>query len=268
MKRLIAALALIAVAGCNKEEEPPAPATYELAGELKGDTTWTEGSTVVLKRHVFITEGTLTIKPGVTVKGEQGAALVITRTAKIDAQGTADKPIIFTSSKEVGARARSDWGGLVLLGNAKLNIAGGSQQIEGFAGTESFTVYGGTNDAHDCGKLKYARIEFAGAELAPGNEINALTLGGCGSATEVDYVQAHRGSDDGIEVFGGNVNLRHIVVSLTDDDGLDYDLGWTGKAQFVIIQSAVTAGNYGIEASSSKTAGLTPRSSPEIWNLT
>jgi hypothetical protein len=159
-----------------------------------------------------------------------------------------------------------------MLGKAPINVTGGSNKIEGFA--DSFgerIVYGSATPdaAHDCGKLKFARIEYGGFALAVDNELNGLTVGGCGSATQIDHIQVHLGLDDGVEVFGGTVNLSNILITQPDDDGLDWDFGWTGKVQFLIIQQKTGRGDKGIEADNNKNGGdLTPRSAPEIWNYT
>jgi len=253
-------------------DAPPGVTLVDVpAGDIATDTTWTKDKVYTLKGYVFVTGGTLTIQAGTVIKGDSGSALTITKDAKINAVGTAAEPIVFTSS--AATPVSGDWGGVVLLGKAGINVTGGSNPIEGFA--TSFgerTRYGGgatPNDAHDCGKLKYARIEYAGFELAPGTELNGLTIGGCGSATEIDYVQSHLGLDDGIEVFGGTVNLKHLVISQPDDDALDWDLGWTGKVQFVIIQQKTGRGDKGFEADNHPSVfSSLPRSAPEIWNAT
>ncbi|MHA7634708.1 hypothetical protein [Corallococcus sp. M7] len=282
MKSLFASVltlsSLTLLAGCGDDEPnntpdggDPQATEQDVKGSITGDTTWKAGTTYTLKEYVFVESGTLTIEPGVTIKGDQGSALVITREAKLNAVGTAEKPIVFTSSQAAGTRAAGDWGGVVLLGKAKINVAGGENTIEGFFATsgDTRTKYGGQDDAHDCGKLKYARIEFAGYELAEDNELNGLTTGACGSATDIDYVQVHKGADDGVEMFGGTAGLKHIVISQPDDDGLDYDLGWRGKVQFLVVQQNATVGNRAIEASGNKNDNVAqPHSVPEIWNAT
>jgi hypothetical protein len=237
-------------------------------GDLSGDVLWKAKNTYILKGQVFFISGTLTIEPGTVIKGEPGSVLAITKSAKINAVGTDMKPIVFTSA---GATPKSgDWGGVVLLGKAPINVTGGSNKVEGFPDTVGDKIsYGGTEAGHDCGKLKYARIEYAGFQLSPDNELNGLTLGGCGNATTVDYVQVHLGLDDGIEVFGGTTNLSHIVISQPDDDGLDWDLGWSGKIQFLVVQQRTGRGDRGIEADNNKNNNdALPRSSPEVWNAT
>ena len=289
MKKLLS-ITLVAAAACGGDSgltgddtpppdttpppDPDAPPGGEVihiaAGDITADQTWNAINTYILDGYVFVTGGTLTIEAGTIVKGENGSALAITKDAKINAIGTATAPIVFTSNK--ATPAPGDWGGVVLLGKATINVTGGTNPIEGFA--TSFgerIVYGSAtpNDAHDCGKLKFARIEYGGFLLAPGNELNGLTIGGCGSATEIDFVQSHLGQDDGVEVFGGTVNLRHILITQPDDDGLDWDLGWTGKAQFVIVQQKAGRGDKGFEADNHPSAfDNLPRSAPEIWNAT
>ena len=120
--------------------------------------------------------------------------------------------------------------------------------IEGIPATELKAKFGGTDDASSCGELQYVRIEFAGAELEPGRELNGLTFGGCGSGTKVSYVQVHRGTDDGIESFGGKAGFDHVVLSGNEDDSLDWDYGWTGKVQFLVIHQRAGIGDNGIEA--------------------
>ncbi len=277
MKRTIitlASMSLLFAAACGDDDggtaDPDASSDpFAITGDITADTTWTTGNTYTLKTAVFVKGATLTIEPGVTVLGDAGSAIVVTNTGKINAVGTASSPIVMTSSKAAGGRMAGDWGGLVLLGTAPINVTGGSDNIEGFpAGTEG-TGFGGSDAAHDCGKVKYVRIEFAGFELSTDNELNSLTVGACGSATELDYIQTHKGADDGIEFFGGTANLMHAVVTQTDDDGIDWDFGWSGNAQFLIVQQSATTGNHGFESDSNKNNNdATPRSSPTIWNIT
>lgn len=240
----------------------------EITQNITADTTWTKDHTYLLKTNIFVKSGTLKIEPGTVIKGSYNTSLAITTGARIDAQGTAAAPIVFTSVIDPGSRQAGNWGGLVLLGKAPINAQGGVDNIEGYQESPD-TQYGGTDAAHNCGSLKYVRIEFAGYRLGGNNELNGLTLGGCGAGTVVDYVQVHRGLDDGVEMFGGTANLKHIVITLPDDDGLDWDQGWTGKAQFIIVQQNRLVGNHGIEADNSATSpDATPRSNPTLWNVT
>lgn len=248
---------------------PPADSKdVNVAADITADTTWVAGKTYTLKAQIFVTGGTLTIEPGTVIKGDPGSVLVVTKTGKLNAVGTVAKPIVFTSA---GAPAKSgDWGGVVMLGEAPINVTGGKNKIEGFPDSIGVKIeYGGAVAAHDCGKLKYARIEYAGFRFGTDNELNGLTLGGCGTATEIDYVQSHLGLDDGVEIFGGTVNVSHLVITQPDDDGLDWDLGWSGKAQFVIVQQKSGLGDKGFESDNNASNNeATPRSAPELWNVT
>ncbi|MBA3455634.1 MAG: hypothetical protein H0T42_21245, partial [Deltaproteobacteria bacterium] len=250
-------------------DAPPGVTIVDVpAGDISADTTWTKNTIYVLKGYVFVTGGTLTIEAGTTVKGDNGSALTVTKDAKIVAIGTAAEPIVFTSAQTTPTSG--DWGGVVVLGRAPINVTGGTNLIEGFAASFGERVrYGGSDPGHNCGTLRYTRIEYAGFALATDVELNGLTLGGCGSLTEVDYVQSHLGLDDGIEIFGGAVNVKHLVITQPDDDGLDWDFGWAGRAQFVIVQQKEGRGDKGFEADNNPNNNdLSPRSSPEIWNAT
>jgi len=241
----------------------------DVMADITADTTWSACNVYTLKQHIFVENATLTIEAGTLIKGDQGSSLVITTSATIDAQGTAALPIVFTSSAATGARAEGDWGGLVLLGLATINPVGGTAQIEGFPPTETRVGYGGTDDTHNCGTLRYVRVEFAGFQLAPGNELNGISVGGCGSDTTFDFLEVHKGADDGMEMFGGTANVSHLLVSQPNDDGLDWDFGWSGEAQFIIVIQNSVEGNNGFEADDGPTDfDALPRSHPIIWNAT
>ena len=240
-----------------------------VSADIEEDTTWTADRTYVLARHVFVRGGTLTIEAGTTVKGQNDTSLVVTTGGRLVARGSASEPVVFTSAQPEGGRATGDWGGVVLLGLAPINVAGGTESIEGFAAGTQGTTFGGEDAAHDCGALEYVRIEFAGFELSQDNELNGLTVAGCGADTVLDHIQVHLGQDDGIEFFGGTADLRHAVITQPDDDGLDWDMGWTGRVQYLIVQQNAVVGNYGFESDSNENnADATPRSHPVLWNVT
>lgn len=277
MKHLVCSLSLLALlSGCSEEESTstetadtgtPVATEITVSSDITADATWASGSVVTLSQLIVVTNNaTLTIEPGVIVKGDNGSALVISRGAKLNAAGTAASPIVFTSSKPEGSRTSGDWGGVVLLGSATINLAGGEGNIEGMpAGPAS--LYGGTDDASSCGTLKYVRIEFAGYVFGTDNELNGLTLGGCGSTTELDFIQSHLGKDDGVEFFGGTANIKHLLVTQAADDSLDFDQGWRGNAQFIVIQQSASVGDKGIEGDNLKgVIDSTPRSRPTIFN--
>lgn len=244
-------------------------------GLITSNVSWPAGATVTLTRPtVVVSPAVLTIGAGATVKGQAGSYLLVARGAKLRAEGTASAPIVFTSAKPATTRRPGDWGGVVLLGRASINVAGGQNAVEGIPaglmldGQTVDTQYGGTDDADDSGTLRFARIEFAGFELSPDNELNGLTLGGVGSGTTIDYVQVHRGADDGVECFGGTVNLKHVIVSYTNDDGLDVDLGYRGKVQYLVILQDKD-GNTAYEWDNNRSANdAMPRTMPTIYNAT
>jgi len=199
--------------------------------------------------------------------------LIVTKSAKLIAAGTATEPIVFTVNAPSGMRGlgNNNWGGVMLNGKAAINVVGGDNLAEGVVDGPKNRYGGGLtpDNSHNCGTLKYVRIEFAGQPLSANNELNGLTLNACGSGTVIDYVQVHRGIDDGIEIFGGTVNVKHAVITGSDDDGLDWDQGWTGNAQFVVIQQLLGRGNLGIEADNNRTGqDLVPRSNPTLSNFT
>jgi len=234
----------------------------EVSGDLTEDTTWTADKEYVLSDFVFIKGATLTIEPGTTIRGLSGSALVIEKDAMIMAEGTADAPIVFTSNED--SPSRGDWGGLVLLGNAVTNI--GTGQAEGFPVPPT---YGGDDDSHDCGTLRYVRVEYAGYALSDGNELNGIGFFACGSGTEVSYVQSHMGLDDGIEMFGGTFDIDHIVVTGANDDSLDMDQGFRGTATHVFIHQDPAVGDNCFEISNqSSDFSAEPKTAPMFCNVT
>jgi hypothetical protein len=244
-----------------------------ITGDMNGDQTWDCNHTYHLTGPTFWRTGTLTIQPGTHIIGDLGSFLIMTVGSTLNAVGHPAQPIVFTSSEDDGSRDRGDWGGLVMLGDAPINITGGHTNIEGIPATDSRGTYGGTNMANNCGHLRFVRIEFAGYELTMDNELNGLTLGGCGTGTLIEWTQSHRGSDDAIEVFGGAPNLHHIVCSGYDDDGFDWDQGYSGNAQYLVLHhypdAIGSADPNGFEADNNRTDNaLTPISNPTIYNAT
>lgn len=206
--------------------------------EFTDDAIWYLNGTVFIGENDAQTDATrpdstvLEIEAGTTILGIASASnpglLVIDRNGQIDAVGTASAPIVMSSSKAAGSRAPGDWGGLVINGNAL--VQGGTVQGEGGTGT-----YGGTIADDDSGSIEYLRVEFAGTLFTPDNELNGIAFQAVGSGTTVDHIQVHKNADDGVEFFGGSVAVKHVVLTGIQDDALDYDDGWDGSAQFVII---------------------------------
>lgn len=227
---------------------------------ISTNTTWETGKTYVLGGRITVTSGnTLTIQPGAIVKGEVGSgsnatALIIARGAKLDAQGTATSPIIFTTvadeitpgeiaSPNLEANLSGLWGGLIILGNAKASLAGDVTeiQIEGIPPSDTNGLYGGSNDEDNSGIIKFISIRHGGANIGEGNEINGLTLGAVGSGTVIENVEVIGNQDDGIEWFGGSVSVTNAIVWNAGDDALDTDQAWSGTLDnFIVVAGAET----------------------------
>jgi len=239
----------------------------EITPENIGDNLqWTCDNAYLLTggAPIFV-EDILQIEAGTQIYGTTATALVITSTGLLNAQGTAEAPIVFTSASAEGERAAGDWGGIVMLGNAPTNQ--GSDNIEGME-ESALSAFGGNDVAHNCGVLRYARVEFAGYLFGEDNELNGITLGGCGNETLLEYVQVHAGKDDGIEFFGGTANGRYLVISDVQDDSLDMDHGFQGSIQFLAIQQGPD-GERGFEADNDGgNIDNDPRSMPYISNVT
>lgn len=294
MKKLffIIALAGLALNGCRKIEidgddgggnNNNSESTI-LEGRITANRTLTANNTYKLRGLVYVTNGAiLTIEPGTKIVGESGknGGLIITRSSKIIADGTADKPIIFTS--EAANPKRGDWAGVVILGNAPTNASFNSVQgigeIDGGVNnSDGLGLYGtpanqAQNPADNSGILRYVRIEYAGYAFLPDKEINGLTFGGVGSNTVVDNVQVSYANDDSFEWFGGNVNCTHLISFRTLDDDFDTDNGYAGKVQFGISlrDSAVGDISYSEAFESDNDAAgstLLPQTSAVFSNMT
>jgi len=231
MKKLLSVLILVGLFSCTKDlggDDGPinVPSSTTLSGNINATTTLTSDKVWTLKGYVYVTDGAkLIIQPGTIIISDiaEKGALCIERGAQIIAEGTAAKPIVFTSGKPAGERTPGDWGGIVILGKAKTNRSS-EPTIEGGIGRP----YGGTNDQDNSGILKYVRIEYAGIAALPNSEINGLTLGGVGSGTTIEYVQTIYANDDAFEFFGGTVSPKNLYAFATADDDFDFDFGYTG----------------------------------------
>lgn len=245
-----------------------------LEGEYTKDLHLTADWQYLLKGGVFIGDDTaattLTIDAGTTIFGDSGASvLVIRRGAKIMAEGTKDAPIVFTSAREDGKRNRGDWGGLVVNGRARLNSCAGAADPCTAEGEGDTGSYGGSDDGDSSGTLKYVRVEFAGYQITADNELNGIAFQAVGSGTTVDYLHLHMNADDGVEFFGGAVNVKHVLVTGSGDDSLDWTDGWRGNAQYVVVQQYEDECDNGIEADNLKADNTAePRSNPMISNIT
>lgn len=234
---------------------------FEVTSNITENTTWETGKVYILKSRIAVVSGAiLTIQKGVVVKGEAGTganatALLIARGAKLMAEGTADEPIIFTSvadeimpgeiaSPNLDPIIDGLWGGLLIMGKAPISASNeigdvSEVQIEGIPTSDPNGLYGGNDAADNSGVIKYISIRHGGTNIGSGNEINGLTLGGVGNGTVIENVEVIANQDDGIEWFGGTVNVKNVVVWNVNDDGIDTDQSWSGTLDnFVVIAPA------------------------------
>jgi hypothetical protein len=238
-----------------------------VSGRISSDVTFTSDHIYVLRGAVFVTAGaTLHIQPGTLVAGEAGSVgtLIVERGGRLNAIGTREAPIVFTSDQAPGTRARGDWGGIILNGRAPLNIPGGEGEGEGDTG-----IYGGDDPDDSSGSMRYVRVEFAGTEFSPDNELNGIAFQGVGRGGSYEYIQVHMNKDDGIEMFGGSVDLKRVVLTNISDDSIDWTFGWNGRLQFAVVSQRGDDADTGIEADNNEFNNeLLPRSNPTLYNLT
>lgn len=239
----------------GQEDDCP---TVVVAGGIALNTTWTADNIYVLDRKVVVQDGvTLTIEPGTIIKGRAGtgslsSALIVARGGKLNAEGTAAQPIIFTSESDnitcgqtsgtnLDVNNRGLWGGLIVLGRASSSFGGDvtELQIEGIPASDTFGLYGPGDDPaiddDNSGILRYISIRHGGSLLGEGNEINGLTLGAVGSGTVIDNIEVVANTDDGIEFFGGTVDASNLLVWGQGDDALDIDQAYSGTISNAVV---------------------------------
>lgn len=286
---------------------PAATNVVPVTADITTNTTWTKNNIYNLKTRINVRNGaTLTIEAGTRIEGDgsacvpgsgaggtcgntDGSALFVNRDGRIIAQGTELEPIVMTCSAAV--KAKGCWGGLWIAGNAPINsfgttsapggagttnpaVAGrtvaGCQQALGEAGAP---LYGGCNPNDSSGVVQYVRVEFGGLVTSVANvELNNLTLGGVGRGTVMDHIQVYGGSDDGIEFFGGTVDMKYILVQENGDDQFDFAEGYIGRVQFLITQEDPQDGDKGLEIDNTPSAPFSLNAPwgtyAELWNVT
>jgi hypothetical protein len=234
-----------------------------ISSNISSNTTWTADNVYELGGRITVLDGvTLTIEPGTVIKGQAGTganatALLVARGGKINAVGTPTKPIIFTSvadeitPEQVGAglfispnldpATQGLWGGVIILGKAPISASANEIQIEGIPTTDPNGLYGGNDVSDNSGVMKYVSIRHGGANIGNGNEINGLTLGGVGNGTTIENIEIVGNQDDGIEFFGGTVNVSNLLVWFSGDDAIDTDQAWAGTLNnFIVICGSAT----------------------------
>lgn len=281
MKKIYAfVLSLVAISAVSAQEV--------IKGTITSDVTWTADKEYHLDGYVYVADGaTLTIDAGTVIKGldeesisseDAISALIVARGGVIEAVGTAEKPIIFTSvfdditddsdlNLDDETESRGLWGGVILMGKATIGDESSEATIEGLPENE-FTLYGGSADDDYSGTMKYVSIRHGGSEFAPDEEINGLTLGAVGSKTVLEHIEVVYNLDDGIEFFGGTVSLKWATVAFCGDDGFDWDLGWRGNGQFWVALGDTEAGDHGGELDGAKPDDNALYANPTVYNFT
>lgn len=229
--------------------------------------------------------GILNVAPGVVIfantTNSDNDYLIVNRGSRINAEGTETQPIVFTAQPNLTGGVTDEsqglWGGVILAGRAPISncnlagVAGGAANCENVVEGTGNALYGGATPTDTSGTFRYVQIRYSGTVISPNNELQGLTLGGVGSGTTIDHVQIHNSSDDGIEVFGGRVNMRYLALTGADDDSLDVDVGWQGFVQFVIAAQKPTnsqTDNYALEGDSNGNEDALPRTSQRLANFT
>ncbi len=276
----------------------------QLSGTITDDVTLTSGNIYQLNGQVVVgvdtgaddsaadgDAATLSIEAGAVIYGATATdVLVISRGSQINATGSSANPIVFTSALDLGfddelglsAPAAfsgalldepftSEWGGLVINGQASLNTCNGVGLPCEAEGEGDSGLYGGADDTDSSGTMRYVQVKYAGNPITSDDELNGIAFQGVGSGTTLEFIQVHNGADDGVEFFGGTAQAKYLVITGADDDSLDWTQGWRGKAQHVIIiqNPAQPASDQGIEADNFGDGNdFLPRAQPQLSNMT
>lgn len=253
MKKLVLSLAVLSLlfTSCSEDNDETTTVKTPVAGEITGAIT----SNRTLAYGNYTLSGIVRIKPGVTLTIEAGSkftatladlngvdALVVENGGKLVINGTAAEPVVFTESSQVPG----SWGGIIMYGDAPIKAVGG---VTTSTSEDSLNLtYGGTNDAHNGGTLKYVRVEYAGKKLADGNsEMNGFSFYSVGSGTTLENLVAYKGADDGFEFYGGTVNLKNAISYGNYDDSFDWQDGWKGQLSENWYAYQTGTGNFGME---------------------
>ena len=282
-------------------------ANVTVSNHIAQDTRWTADNTYALDGQIYVQPGaSLTIEAGTVVKSPLGGSLAVARGAQIFVNGTENDPVIMTSQTDdmenwhVGC---NEWGNLTIMGQGviaygglngedgdgetvtytdKSADAGVQAQMEGLVEntaegiTEYMTLYGGTDDNDDSGSISYLSIRYGGEVESINKELNGLSLGAIGNGTDIDHVEIMNNVDDGIEIWGGTVNLKYISIWNIGDDSLDCDQGWRGSAQYGLICQGYSvnakqgsgSGDNCIETDGAENSDATPLTNVQIANFT
>ncbi|MCK6447182.1 MAG: hypothetical protein L6Q99_12400 [Planctomycetes bacterium] len=297
MKKLIngKAALLTAVIGAGAAGSANA-AEILVTADISTSTTWTANNTYNLQNQIYVLPGaTLTIEPGTLIQSDTGVggSLAVCKGAQIFVQGTSAKPVVFTSKADTLTgwhEGVNEWGNLTIMGAAYIsenaiatntpapnaaNVAPMEGLVAAFPG-DTKVLYGGGNDDDDSGSVSYASFRYGGKVIGLNNELNGLSLGGIGRNTDLHHIEILSNVDDGIEIWGGTVNLKHFSIWYVGDDSLDIDQGWRGKAQNGLIVQGYSAnasqgsgvGDNAIEMDGAEQSDYQPVTTGTLYNLT
>lgn len=261
-----------------------------ISSDIASDFTMTNDKWYELSGLIHVLSGaTLTIEPGTCIRGSLSnlGGLIIAQGGKINAVATKDMPIVLTSGKATATRTRGDWAGLLILGKASTNLPGGQRRFEALP-SDPLAMYGGVpaNDADNSGTIRYMRVEFAGYNYLPDQEINGVTFGAIGSSSHFDYMQSSFSNDDAFEWFGGTSSHKYLIAFSGTDDDFDMDEGYRGNCQYLLglrnaglVETSPAGASNGLEHDNNTGLGTTaavnpnivapiPTTSPTISNMT
>jgi hypothetical protein len=229
--------------------------TLPLQGTIASKVTLDPSILYILSSSYIVQSGgELIIPAGTKIQAEAGGTdvyIAILKGAKIDVQGTADNPVVISSTSALGG----DWGGLTICGDASTSAGIDAQaEVGGF-------IYGGSNDTDNSGSIKYLVIKGTGAQINADSQYNGISLYAVGSGTTIENVSVINGSDDGIEFFGGTVSASNVYLENNEDDSIDWTEGWNGTITNTYISHTVSGFSTAFE-------GDKVNGNPQFVNLT
>lgn len=274
MKKLAISLTFLSLifASCSSSDDdtvtPPPSGSGEITGDITASKTYIKGT--------YTLSGTVRVKKDVTLTFEAGSvitadatngpdALLVEKDGKLVITGTAAEPVVFTEK----SKTPGSWGGIIIFGDAPIvsgKTADGTPITTATSEDGTNIVYGGSNQTHSSGSLKYVRVEYAGKKILDGNsEMNGFSFYAVGSGTVLENLVAYKGADDGFEFYGGTVSAKNLVSYGNTDDSFDWQDGWQGQANTNWYAYQTGAGNFGmeIEAKSVNNAFF-----PKVSNIT
>lgn len=294
-KTILSAVMALSLAGAANA------ANISVTADISTSTTWTASNVYNLTKQIYVLPGaTLTIEPGTLIKSTAGTggSLAVTRGAKIYVNGTAAAPVIMTSTNDTMTawhEGVNEWGNLTIMGKALISAShyGGAivgtntktptglnvKTMEGLTAAyvgDPNVIYGGNDDNDDSGSIHYLSLRYGGKVIGLNNELNGLSLGGIGRETDMDHIEIMNNVDDGIEIWGGTVNLKYVSIWNIGDDSFDVDEGWRGKLQFALIVQGFGAnasqgsgvGDNAFEIDGAEDSDAQPVTTTTIYNAT